>query len=219
MINTLNDVDIYAKVIWDYMLMRHDVKKADILFLLGSSDTRVAERGAELYRQGYAETIIVSGSKGKVTEGLFAESEARIFADVLIKSGVPEDKIILEEAASNTGDNIVYAYNMLRDLGHDLKSIILVTKPYMERRSYATFMKVWPESNMNLMVTSPQLAYDEYPSDKVSKDLFINLMVGDLQRIQEYPAKDWQIEQDIPKEVWVAYEQLVKSGFTNYLLK
>jgi hypothetical protein len=45
----------------------------------------------------------------------------------------------------------------------------------------------------------------------------INIMVGDLQRIRIYPAKGFQIPQDIPDEVWTAYERLVKWGFTKHL--
>jgi hypothetical protein len=44
-------------------------------------------------------------------------------------------------------------------------------------------------------------------------------MIGDLQRIQLYPAKGFQIYQEIPAEVWAAYEQLVALGFDKHLVK
>lgn len=44
-------------------------------------------------------------------------------------------------------------------------------------------------------------------------------MVGDLQRIKEYPKQGFQIEQEIPDEVWRAYEELVKLGYTQFLMK
>jgi hypothetical protein len=90
----------------------------------------------------------------------------------------------------------------------------------MERRSYATFRKVWPEKE--LLVTSPQVSMDEYLSDyshdALSADEVISIMVGDLQRIRLYPAKGFQIHQDIPDDVWHAYEELVKAGYDRYLL-
>ena len=52
------------------------------------------------------------------------------------------------------------------------------------------------------------------PMDKV-----INIMVGDLQRIKVYAERDFQIYQDIPGEVWDAYEQLVGAGYTEQLVK
>jgi len=45
----------------------------------------------------------------------------------------------------------------------------------------------------------------------------INIMVGDLQRIRIYPDKGFQISQDIPDDVWAAYERLVARGFDKHL--
>jgi len=44
-------------------------------------------------------------------------------------------------------------------------------------------------------------------------------MVGDLQRIKVYPARGFQIEQEIPDHVWHAYEQLVHAGYDKYLIQ
>ena len=41
----------------------------------------------------------------------------------------------------------------------------------------------------------------------------INIMVGDMQRIKIYPEKGFQIFQEIPGDVWQAYEKLVASGY------
>jgi hypothetical protein len=43
-------------------------------------------------------------------------------------------------------------------------------------------------------------------------------MVGDLQRIKVYPEKGFQISQDIPDDVWKAYEELVRLGYTKHLV-
>ena len=43
-------------------------------------------------------------------------------------------------------------------------------------------------------------------------------MVSDLQRIKEYPAVGFQIEQTIPADVWAAYEALVAMGYRQHLL-
>jgi hypothetical protein len=47
----------------------------------------------------------------------------------------------------------------------------------------------------------------------------ISIMVGDLQRIRLYPARGFQIEQQIPERVWEAYEELVKAGYDRHLLR
>jgi hypothetical protein len=91
----------------------------------------------------------------------------------------------------------------------------------MERRSYATFKKVWPEKD--LCVTSPRASLDEYlrdaSHDSLSSDDVIGIMVGDLQRIRLYPERGFQIPQDIPDDVWQAYQELVEAGYDKYLLE
>jgi hypothetical protein len=91
----------------------------------------------------------------------------------------------------------------------------------MERRSYATFRKLWPEKE--LLVTSPNASLDQYmngySNDALSRDEVISIIVGDLQRIRLYPAKGFQIHQDIPDDVWDAYEALVKAGYDKHLIK
>ena len=52
----------------------------------------------------------------------------------------------------------------------------------------------------------------------LSPDDVVAIMVGDLQRIRCYPAKGFQIHQDIPDDVWRAYEELVKAGYDKYLI-
>ncbi len=44
-------------------------------------------------------------------------------------------------------------------------------------------------------------------------------MVGDLQRIKLYPAKGFQVYQEIPPEIWNAYERLIQLGFDKHLVK
>jgi hypothetical protein len=81
----------------------------------------------------------------------------------------------------------------------------------MERRSYATFKKHWADKK--LIVTSPQVSFEEYPTEEIPLERVINIMVGDLQRIKFYPEKGFQIFQEIPADVWLAYEQLIACGF------
>ena len=56
------EVDAAARKIWDYMLMHHELKKADVIMVLGNRDTRVAERAAQLWLDGWAPVLLCSGS-------------------------------------------------------------------------------------------------------------------------------------------------------------
>lgn len=213
----MNEVDQLAKIIWDYHHLNHKLEKADCIFVLGSHDTRVAEYAADLFLKGYAPYIIFSGGLGNLTNDIFQKPEADIFADIAIKRGVPPEKILIENRSSNTGENVEFTKKLLDEKGLRFNTFILVQKPYMERRTFATFKKVWPEKNF--IVTSPPIPFENYPNEEISKDKVINIMVGDLQRIKIYPERGFQIFQDIPPNVWSAYEKLVELGYTKHLVK
>lgn len=206
-----------AKKLWDYHHVNHVLEPADCILALGSHDLRVAERAADLYLEGYASILILSGGLGNFTKGLWTKSEADLFAEVAVKKGVPERDILIENKSSNTGENILFTQLLLKEKGLDPKRFIVVQKPYMERRSLATFKKHWPEKE--LMVTSPQISFEDYSNEEIPMERVINIMVGDLQRIHLYPEKGFQIYQEIPADVWQANEELIALGFDQHLVK
>ena len=206
-----------AKILWNYHQLHHTLIQSDCILVLGSMDTRTAERGADIYLQGYAPIIIFSGGLGKLTKDMWAETEAELFANIALDRGVPREAIFIENKSTNTGENIQFTQQLLQEKNLDLDSFIVVQKPYMERRSYATFKKHWPDKK--LLVTSPLLSFEEYPTDDIPVEKLINMMVGDLQRIKLYPEKGFQIYQEIPADVWEAYEKLVAMGFDKQLMK
>jgi uncharacterized SAM-binding protein YcdF (DUF218 family) len=210
----------FAQIIWDYHHLNDELAHADAILVLCSHDKVVAKRGAELFLQGWAPLLIFAGGRGAITRHLWREPEADQFAAIAIAMGVPEDQILIENQSTNTGENVLFTKRLLCKKGLDPQTFIVVQKPYMERRSYATFRKVWPEKE--LRVTSPQMTMDEYlkrySHDALSADDVISIMVGDLQRIRLYAEKGFQIPQKIPADVWTAYEELVKAGFDKHLI-
>lgn len=191
-------------------------RPSSAIFCLCSLDTRVAIRAARLFLDGLAPVLIFSGNAGALTESRFTKPEAEVFADVAREMGVPDDKIIIEPAATNTGENVRFTHSLLQDRGLSPESLILVQKPYMERRTFATFKKQWPDETVSITVTSPEYSFDEYPDEQNPRDLVINVMVGDLYRIREYPAKGYQIPQEIPDVVWEAMQRLIDAGYNKH---
>lgn len=206
-----------AKKLWDYHHMNHTLEKADCILTLGSHDLRVAERAAELYLEGWAPMLVFSGGLGNFTKEMWTETEADQFAAMAISMGVPESSIWIENRSTNTGENILFTRQLLAQKNLDPRSFIVVQKPYMERRSYATFKQHWPDKR--LIVTSPQISFEDYPTEEIPLERVINIMVGDLQRIKFYPEKGFQVHQEIPTDIWQAYEQLIASGFDKHLMK
>ena len=210
-----------AEKVWHYHQLGHTLSKSDAVMVLCSHDGRVAERGAELFLDGWAPLLIFSGGLGTITKHLWTEPEADKFAAIAERMGVPRDRILVENQSTNTGENVLFTKRLLAARGLELESFILVQKPYMERRTFATFRKVWPEPR--IIVTSPQVSFDEYldsySHDTLPPDEVVNIMVGDLQRVKLYAEKGFQIPQEIPAEIWSAFEVLVAAGYNKRLVK
>lgn len=211
----MNTIDANARTLWNYLRMRQEPKPMDAILAFGSNALRVADRAADLFLQGYGNYLIVAGGNGK--DSIFPKTEAEIFSERWRARGIPEYKILKESISSNTGENIMFVRQLLIEKKLNLTSFLLVQKPYMERRTYATFQKQWPEADC--IITSPQLSFEDYVTDDASRDRLVHFLVGNVQRIKEYPARGFQIPQDIPNDVWGAYTELVKLGYTNYLLQ
>ena len=205
-----------ARLIWDYHHVHHTLAPADVIIVLGSHDTRVAERGAEVFLAGWAPLIMFSGTLGALTTEIWSRPEAEIFAEVAEKRGVPRERMLLEPRATHTGENVSFSRELLAGRGIHPCKVIAVQKPYMERRTLATFGQRWPE--VEVIVTSPQIAFDDYPRADITREDVIHIMLGDLQRLTVYGEKGWSARQEIPAEVQAAFERLVKAGYTRRLL-
>jgi uncharacterized SAM-binding protein YcdF (DUF218 family) len=209
-----------AEIIWNYHRLDHELARADAILVLCSHDTVVAERGAQLFLDGWAPLLIFSGGLGSITRQLWTEPEADQFARVAVAMGVPRERILVENRSTNTGENVLFTKQLLAEKRIHVGKFILVQKPYMERRTYATFKRVWP--GQEPIVTSPPVSFEHYMAHgshaTLSTDDVISIMVGDLQRIRLYPDKGFQIHQDIPEDVWQAFEELVAAGYNQRLV-
>ena len=126
---------------------------------------------------------------------------------------MPDAAILVDADATNTGANIVNSPALLTAAGYRPESLLLISKPYAERRSYATVRKLWPE--VDVVCTSMPLEFDEYVQSIGDERLVIDMMIGDMQRIIEYPARGFTVPQEVPAEVVDAYEQLYAAGFVS----
>lgn len=207
-------IDNDVKILWGYMRMNMPLQKADAIFVLCSWDLRVAEYAAQLFLKGYGDWVIVSGGSGRYSKGAFVKPEAEVFVDVIIAAGVPKEKIIIENKATNTGENVRFTYDLLNKLGLEFNSLLLVQKPFMERRTYATFKKQWPGSTVRITITSPTVDFEDYITGAFeNKEFVIRNMVNDMRKIQEYPKLGFQIGQAIPDDAWAAYLRLIDAGY------
>jgi len=205
-----------AQILWDYHRIPDELRKADLIIGLGSYDTRVAEHCANLLRADWAPRIMFTGAEGNFTRGKWSKSEAEIFADVAIEHGADASKILIETKATNTGDNTRLTKALCRREGLAIASAIVVSKPNMNRRALATFQLHWPQ--LNVICAAPDTHFLHSPAPGHTPEDVVSEIVGDLQRIIEYPALGYQAEQDIPNGVRDAYQELIALGYTDHLL-
>ena len=202
-----------GRLVWDHLVFVTPLAPSQVILAMGCHDLRVAVQAARLWHEGWAPLVVASGGKGKVTEA-WAETEARAFARVLREHGVPDDALLLEETATNTGENITATRGLLAARGIPVRRGILVAKPYMTRRSLATAERRWPE--VEWLTSAPEVSYEAHLEGDARR--FLELMVGDLQRMVVYAERGFQVPMPVPDEAWAAYEELVRRGYDRYVI-
>ena len=209
------------QVIWDFLCLKEEPKKADVIVGFGNFNEDIPRRAAELYLQGYAPKILFTGGLGRNTVGLLPESEADRFARVAMGCGVPDEAIIREDRSTNTAENILFTRKLLEDRNIPHDHILGVHQPFMERRITAAMGVYWPKQRFS--VTSPQVTIHEYleaaKGQGITENASISVIVGDFQRMKLYADKGWQLPQEIPQAAWDAFDRLVELGYDKQLAK
>ncbi|MEV6178072.1 YdcF family protein [Streptomyces sp. NPDC052015] len=205
-----------AQLLWDYQQMHHEPRPCSVGIGLGSHDLGVADTTVDLYRRGMMPLIVFTGATSRTTQDRMPRGEAEHYRDRALELGVSADAILVEPHARNTGQNITLSRALLEERGIDVSSVLLVSKPYEERRSYATARKLWPE--VEFVSASTPMTLAEYVDSIKDPRLVIDMLVGALQRLLIYPEQGFTIVQDVPGDVIWAYERLVSRGFTSRLL-
>jgi uncharacterized SAM-binding protein YcdF (DUF218 family) len=204
-----------AQVIWDYHRLDHELRPCPAGIALGSNDLGVATHAAQLYHRGLFPVLVLTGANSPTTIARFPRGEATHYREHVLGLGVPERAILVEPTAANTGQNIDRSRAVLRHAGVRADSVLVISKPYMQRRAYATCRRRWPD--VTPICAAEPVDFAGY-LQRMGAQLVIDHMVGDLQRIMAYPAKGFAIAQPVPAGVLAAYQRLAEAGFTRRLL-
>ncbi|MFF4144680.1 YdcF family protein [Streptomyces sp. NPDC001698] len=205
-----------TQLLWDYQQMHHEPRPCSVGIGLGSHDLGVADTTVDLYRRGMMPLIVFTGATSRTTQDRMPRGEAEHYRDRALELGVPADAVLVEPHARNTGQNITLSRTLLEERGVDVSSVLLVSKPYEERRAYATARKLWPE--VEFVSASTPMTLPEYVDSIQDARLVIDMLVGSLQRLLIYPAQGFVISQDVPADVIQACEHLASRGFTSRLV-
>ncbi|MFI6021044.1 YdcF family protein [Streptomyces sp. NPDC051287] len=205
-----------ARRLWDYHQMGHAVRPCSVAIGLGSHDLGVADTAVDLYRRGMAPLLLFTGATSPTTRERMPRGEAVHYRERALELGVPSSAVLVEPNARNTGENIRLSRDVLEAAGVEVSSVLLISKPYEERRAYATARKLWPE--VEIVSASTPMTLEEYADSIQDARLVIDMLVGTLQRLLIYPEQGFMISQPVPDDVLEAYERLCREGFTSRLL-
>jgi uncharacterized SAM-binding protein YcdF (DUF218 family) len=104
------------------------LRRADaVLVFSGDPEYERTLEAVRVYRAGYAPYLVFSGQGGP-------GDSAQSMAEVAHRSGVPGSAILLEPRARSTYENVAFVRDLLAR--HHVRTLILVTSPYHERRAY-----------------------------------------------------------------------------------
>jgi len=208
-----------ARVVWNWLCLRHDLKPASAILCLGSFDPSAARFATQLYQQHWAPRLIFSGGiahRNDLGSTGWDKPEAEVFAAIAESEGVPKSAIILESASTNTGENFAFTRGELVRLGVKAHRLILVTKPYMTRRAAATAAVVWP--SVEWIVQHEPISFDDYLSRCGDVERVLQVMVGDMHRMLIYPYLGFQSVQEVPADTLSAFRYLAANGYNRHLV-
>jgi uncharacterized SAM-binding protein YcdF (DUF218 family) len=164
-------------------LVRNETpQQADVIIILGGgivTDLKMlpwavqerVKRGIELYKEDYADSIIVTG--GVVKGQNYTESSfMREYAELLSASS---EDIIEEKRSKSTYDNAVYSLQIMDE--NDWQTVLLVTSDFHTKRACRVFKKV--EIDITCLAA--------YPDPGFEKNYFRNL-VNTQSILREYVA-------------------------------
>ena len=172
-------------------LIRTPLKPADLLFVFGTRED-VAERVDEacrLWREGFFRWAIVSGG---ITPGAEA-SECEIIKRAMVVQGMPDERILEEHRAMNTGENVIFSLPIIdAALGLDnIRSVICLGNTWTARRYPMTLHRHWPEVE-KLLVTVDSFAT---PRSQWHTDPdFRRRVLHEWDKIEPYKAKGFIAE-------------------------
>jgi uncharacterized SAM-binding protein YcdF (DUF218 family) len=141
---------IYLSLVCFGYWLRHETKfdePADVAIVLGSLPYKALvriQKAAQLYHQGLVGKLILTGKPkhGEYTEAQWLRQKA-LLLDIL------DSDLILEEAATNTRENMEFSYPIIKH--HGFTSVILIQQEFSQVRGYLTARQVFVDLDIRLI--------------------------------------------------------------------
>ena len=213
---------------------------ADCVVLAGNAVIPTIDAACRLSAEN--RTLLISGGIGHSTPFLYAavarhpryhvlqttgRAEADILADIAYQFwNIPRERILVEDKSTNCGENARFTRDMLEAQGITVRNGIVVQDPTMQRRTMATFARVWEGTeNAPHWMSYPGylpvlhngddgLAFIHEAQDVWPVGRYLSLLLGELPRLQDDAngygprGRGFIAHVDIPEAVQEAWHTL-----------
>lgn len=170
----LHDINLIARFLAcdEFDGQRPGVDSADLLVLLGNALLPTAWHSFAALRAGVAPRLLIAGGIGHSTPLLYqalaaeptaaglataGQAEAALLATLAqTQGGIDPAQIWRETASTNCGENACFTRALLRQKGVAPTRLLLVQDPLMQRRTLATFRRVWQDC--------PEIRFASWPT-------------------------------------------------------
>ena len=161
----MNDVyEKFLKSSEEFIFAENKPEKSDIIFIPGNGYPQMAEKAAELFKKGMADWILPSGK----------------YRDVLIKNGVPDQKILKEDQATFTYENAIYSRQVTDHAELEIERAILCCKSYHARRCLMYYQLLYPKTEFYVVpVNADGITRENWRKNEEG----IDAVTGELSRI------------------------------------
>ncbi|WP_312267791.1 YdcF family protein [Pseudescherichia sp.] len=186
--------------------------QADCIVLAGNAVIPTIDAACEL-AASYKIPLVISGGIGHSTPFLYSaiarhprynkvrttgRTEAAIIGDIARQFWkIPVEKLILEERSTNCGENARFSWALIRKRSPDVKTLVVVQDPTMQRRTMATFARVLADTHDDVCCVSypgftPRLINDGNALTFQPKkeglwpvERYLSLIPGELARLRD----------------------------------
>jgi len=200
--------------IYQFLNKKDKLQKANVIIGFGHFDMNIPKHCCELYLKDFGRKIIYTGGKGAGSAD-FKNAEAIEFLHYTREQypQIPVNDIIVENRSVNTGENIRFSMDMMKEVSADfnfesgIKSAILVATPARQLRVYLTVKMYLKE--IQLINLPPETTLEEnFALFKQKNESFSKQLIGELDRLRIYPAQGLCEKIEIPGTVLEAYQQI-----------
>lgn len=215
--------------------------EGDVVVLAGNAVIPTIDAACQLVAGG-EQILLISGGIGHSTSFLYdtiahhprysaiattGRPEAAILADIAHQFwNIPQDRILVEDKSTNCGQNAWFTRAMMEDVGLACRHGIVVQDPTMQRRTMATFARVWQEAEQAPVWTSypgfiPVLRHDEggvrFDGEEAglwAVERYLSLLMGEVPRLRDDAegygplGKGFIAHVEVPPEVEAAWQTL-----------